>query len=89
MLTDAAMIRACDGVSCQFMTVGEAKALEPVAVESVEEIKGETEVVKALTPAMATMSQSLKSLAEQKEVRDNYLQNFYTCTLGYCKTSPL
>ena len=67
--TDDATVVACArGDSCNLMSVADAKALEANALQSVEAVKGETDVVNALTPTLATMAESIRSLQAQKAV---------------------
>lgn len=66
------MIRTCvSGLSCEFRTVGNAKALAPESIISIEDVKAETDVTKALSPTLMTMSESIRSLQAQKAVNFN------------------
>ncbi|XP_067939488.1 adventurous-gliding motility protein Z-like isoform X2 [Watersipora subatra] len=69
---DQDMVKTClNGVACEFMTVAEARMLEAQAVNSVEAVKGEPELVKALTPSLTTMTESINSLQAQKALLEN------------------
>lgn len=62
-------MKTCASGVCQFMTVGDAKALEYDAINSVSAVKSEqSPLAKALAPTQITMSESLRSLAAQKLV---------------------
>lgn len=64
------MIKLCvEGSDCSFATVGEAKALDYSSIASLSAVKAEpSPLSKALTPSMATMSESIRSLQAQKLV---------------------
>jgi len=50
------------------MTVGDAKGMDVMSFQSVEEVKGDASLTKALTPSLTTMSESLQNLNAQKQV---------------------
>lgn len=63
------MVTACiKGLNCAFMTVGQAKGLSYDSIASVNAIKEQNEVSKALSPTLVTMAESLRSLQEQNDV---------------------
>ena len=70
LLLDAATVKLCiAGSECSFATVGDAKAMDFSSIASLSAVKAEpSPLSQALTPSMATMSESIKSLQAQKLV---------------------
>lgn len=66
--SDDAMVTTClKGEHCALMTVGQAKGLSFDSIASIYAPKGQNEISQALSPTLATMAESLRSLQEQKE----------------------
>ena len=85
LLSDQDMVKTClNGVACEFMTVAEARMLEAQAVNSVEAVKGEPELVKALTPSLTTMTESINSLQAQKAVSKSSILDPLLIPGAYC-----
>lgn len=70
LLLDDATVKLCiAGSACSFATVGDAKAMEFSSIASLSAVKAEpSPLSQALTPSMATMSESIKSLQAQQLV---------------------